>query len=87
MKTEKIYDQWKRQRRDIQPPENFSTRVMEKINSPAAADEQSCSGGQAVEPAAAASVIRRVFEAAAAIGLSAFGLFRATYQMMVILTP
>ena len=83
MKTDKIYEKWKKQRADMMPPEDLSDRVMEMIYQQEGNTENQSI--QVIEPAIFR--VKRFFEAAVAVGLSLFGLYRATYQMIMILTP
>jgi len=83
MKTNDILKQWKKQKLDKSVPDDFSQRVMEKIE----AQTQNVPLISSNFFENTSSKVVKYIQAVAAIGMSAIGLYRATYQMIMILTP
>lgn len=83
MKSDEILKNWKLQKLEQSVPDNFSDMIMKQI------DEQkksphtihTCLFRDSVFDAA------KLIQALAAIGMSATGIYRATYQVIMILTP
>lgn len=83
MKTEKLYKKWKIHRCDQRVPDNFSARIMEKL--------------EIAEPLELFYLdflflkmplfMKKTLQTIATMGLAFVGIYRTAYLMITILTP